>query len=390
MFCSNCGRQLKEGAAFCDRCGTPVQAAPIVTQTKALKGQDAEVEKHKKKIVMPVILAVLILAVAGTGMALYIKSDGDQNRNNRKQVEEEPHQSDKMRETDQSEVPSNSEAQSDTEPQDVFTEEEQGTVSAEPETEVEMISFVDMFGEPYAVEKNPSIAEHSYTLSAFVHEGDKLSYEDEVYVSRLGVDVSHYNGEIEWGRVKEQGFEFAMIRLGYRGYGAEGTIHLDSQYESNIRNAQSAGVETGVYFFSQAVNEAEAEEEADFVLANLNGYEISLPIVYNVGSILDDEARTDAVTGEQFTLNAEAFCKKIAEAGYTPMIFCNMFWQAYELDLTQLSEYPVWYADYEPLPQTPYQFAFWQYSNHGSVDGIEGAVDLNLQLIRKDSASVLW
>ncbi|MCI9335024.1 MAG: zinc-ribbon domain-containing protein [Lachnospiraceae bacterium] len=342
MFCSNCGRQLKEGAAFCDRCGTPVQAAPIVTQTKALKGQDAEVEKHKKKIVMPVILAVLILAVAGTGMALYIKSDGDQNRNNREQVEEELHQSDKMRETGQSEVPSNSEAQSDTEPQDVFTEEEQGTVSAEPETEVEMISFVDMFGEPYTVEKNPSIAEHSYTLSAFVHEGDKLSYEDEVYVSRLGVDVSHYNGEIEWGRVKEQGFEFAMIRLGYRGYGAEGTIHLDSQYESNIRNAQSAGVETGVYFFSQAVNEA------------------------------------------------EAFCKKITEAGYTPMIFCNMFWEAYELDLTQLSEYPVWYADYESMPQTPYQFAFWQYSNHGSVDGIEGAVDLNLQLIRKDSASVLW
>ena len=252
---------------------------------------------------------------------------------------------------------------------------------------MEMIQFADMFGEQYTVEKDPSITEHSYTLSAFVHEGDKLSYEDEVYVGRLGVDVSHYNGEIEWGRVKEQGFEFAMIRLGYRGYGAEGTIHLDSQYESNIRNAQSAGVETGVYFFSQAVNEAEAEEEADFVLANLNGYEISLPIVYNVGSILDDEARTDAVTGEQFTLNAEAFCKKIAEAGYTPMIFCNMFWQAYELDLTQLSEYPVWYADYEPLPQTPYQFAFWQYSNHGSVDGIEGEVDLNLQFCPVESLS---
>lgn len=181
-----------------------------------------------------------------------------------------------------------------------------------------------MFGEQYTVEKDPSITEHSYTLSAFVHEGDKLSYEDEVYVGRLGVDVSHYNGEIDWGRVKEQGFAFAMIRLGYRGYGTERTIHLDSQIENNIRNAQSAGLETGVYFFSQAVNDAEAEEEADFVLANLDGYEISLPVVYNPGNILDDEARTDDVTGEQFTLNAEAFCKKIADAGYTPMIFCNM------------------------------------------------------------------
>lgn len=139
----------------------------------------------------------------------------------------------------------------------------------------------------------------------------------------------------------------------------------------------------GVYFFAQAINEEEAKEEAEFVLEHIAGYELQLPVVYDPESILDDEARTDDVSGEQFTKNTEVFCSMIEEAGYQPMIYSNMLWEAYELNLEYLEGYPIWYADYEPLPQTPYHFDFWQYTNEGSVDGIEGRTDLNIQLIPK-------
>lgn len=249
--------------------------------------------------------------------------------------------------------------------------------------EAEILKFVDVFGNPYEVEINPNIAKKKYQDNNFTREGDKLSYEDDNFSSRLGVDVSYHQGSIDWEKVKADGYNFAMIRIGYRGYGTEGTLNLDTSFHENISNAQSAGLDVGVYFFAQAINEEEALEEAEFVLEYLNGYQLQLPVVYDPESILDDEARTDNVTGEQFTKNTEVFCKRIQEAGYDPMIYSNMLWEAYELDLEQLAAYPIWYADYEPLPQTPYDFTMWQYSNTGTVDGIEGATDLNIQFIEK-------
>lgn len=258
------------------------------------------------------------------------------------------------------------------------------TASLETVSETEILHFLDAFKEEYEVAINPDIAKHGYDMAAFSHDGDRLSYEgDETFTYRLGVDVSHHNGEIDWEKVKEQGFDFAFIRLGYRGYGEEGNIRLDREFSKNIQNAQAAGIDVGIYFYAQAVNEKEALEEADFVLENLQEYTLELPVVYDPESVLEEEARTDNVTGEQFTKNTRAFCKAVEEAGYQPMIYCNMLWQAYELDLTELAEYPVWYADYEELPQTPYQFEFWQYTNTAQVDGIGGPVDLDIQLLKK-------
>ena len=117
------------------------------------------------------------------------------------------------------------------------------------------------------------------------------------------------------------------------------------------------------------------------MLEHLKEYDIQLPVVYDPESILDDEARTDNVTPEQFTKNTRTFCDRIKAAGYQPMIYANMLWEAFELDLEQLSDLPVWYADYEPLPQTPYHFDYWQYTNQGSVDGITGNVDINIRMI---------
>ena len=252
-----------------------------------------------------------------------------------------------------------------------------------PLKEPERLQFVDVFGNPYEVEINPNIAKKKYQDAKFIREGDKVIYEDDVYFSRLGVDVSYHQGNIDWEKVKADGYDFAMIRIGYRGYGKEGSLNLDTRFHDNIKNAQNAGLDVGVYFFAQAINEEEALEEAEFVLEYLNGYQLQLPVVYDPESILNDDARTDNVTGEQFTKNTEVFCGRIQEAGYEPMIYSNMLWEAYKLDLEQLAAYPVWYADYEPLPQTPYDFFMWQYSNSGTVDGIRGAADLNIQFIEK-------
>lgn len=162
------------------------------------------------------------------------------------------------------------------------------------------------------------------------------------------VDVSKYQGEIDWHGVKEAGVDFAIIRLGFRGYGEEGNLVLDEYFVKNIENAQKEGLLTGVYFFSQAVNETESEEEALFILQNLDGNKIDGPVVFDTEEIQEDGARTQSVSGEMFTKNCVAFCKKIQD------------------------------ADYEEIPQCPYAFSNWQYTESGSVPGIQGNVDLNI------------
>ena len=249
----------------------------------------------------------------------------------------------------------------------------------------EILHFVDVFQEQYEVEIDPDIPKHPYDLSAFTHDGQKLKYEDDVYTGRLGIDVSHHQGSIDWKKVADQGFEFAILRIGYRGYGKEGKVNPDKKFSEYIKGAKDAGLDVGVYFFAQAVNEEEAVEEANFVIKTLDGQKLDLPVVYDPESILDDEARTDDVSGEQFTKNTVAFTKTIKDAGYEPMVYSNMLWEAFELDLKELPGIPIWYADYEPLPQTPYDFTMWQYSNEGSVAGISGVVDLDIQLFAKDN-----
>lgn len=245
------------------------------------------------------------------------------------------------------------------------------------------LEFVDAYGEVYQMEVNPNVAPNLYEKDSFLRNGDRMSYGGEDYDYRLGIDVSHYQGDIDWDKVKASGIEFVFVRLGYRGYGEDGTLKLDTNFEQNIQGARAAGLDVGVYFFAQAVNEKEAREEAEFVLDNLLEYDLQMPVVYDPESILHEDARTDDVTGEQFTKNAKAFCETIEASGYDAMIYCNMLWQAFELDLEELSDYPIWYADYEEYPQTPYHFEIWQYSSEGTVDGIQGNVDLNIQMIKK-------
>lgn len=242
--------------------------------------------------------------------------------------------------------------------------------------------FVDDYSNEYEATANPNVKKCAYQKAAFLLDGDRMSYGQTEYGYRFGIDVSYYQEEIDWQRVKADGVEFVFIRLGYRGY-SDGALCLDEKFVANIQGAQSAGIDVGIYFFAQAVSEAEAIEEAEYVLKQIEGYSLQMPIAYDVEDIDDDVGRMDDISVNQRSKNAAAFCKTIEEAGYDAMVYCNMYYEAYKLDLEQLAEYSIWYADYNRYPQTPYHFDVWQYTDKGKVDGISGYVDLNIQMVVK-------
>lgn len=244
-------------------------------------------------------------------------------------------------------------------------------------------TFEDVEGNSYEAPLLKNVPECTYDFDHLKTDettGYK-SFEDEEngVTARFGIDVSEFQGEdIDWKQVKDSGVEFVIIRLGYRAYGESGELVLDAMYEQNIAGALEAGLDVGVYFFSQAVSAAEAVEEAEFVLENLAPYEISGPVVYDTEEIKWDTARTDNNTKQEFTNFCKVFCDTVEHAGYDSMIYSNMKWMAYTLDMSELSEYDFWYADYHDIPQCPYDYKIWQYSESGTVPGINANVDLNL------------
>ncbi len=250
------------------------------------------------------------------------------------------------------------------------------------------LTFVDVKGTEYTIDIHNDWPLNQYNVDNFVKSEDtRMSYSDENYSYRLGVDVSKYSMDVDWNAVKEAGYEFAIIRVGFRGYGSAGDLVEDPYAIANLKGALEAGLDVGVYFFSQAINEEEAVEEAAFTMkilekAGLGPEDLKMPVVYDPETITDDEARTDDISGEQFTANAVAYLKEIQANGYKGMIYSNMLWEAFQLDLNALSDFPIWYADYEDQPQTPYAFEIWQYSESANVPGILNACDVNIQLLQ--------
>lgn len=199
-------------------------------------------------------------------------------------------------------------------------------------------------------------------------------------VSICGIDVSKYQGEIDWEQVKDSGVEYAIIRLGYRGMN-EGTLELDPYYFDNVREAAAAGIKVGVYFFSQAKNQEEAIAEAEFVLENIKDYEITYPVVFDTEEVTTYDARANGLTRAERTDCCIAFCEKIREAGYTPMIYANTRYMVMGLELERLGDYDKWFAYYGSSHIFPYEFTMLQYSDTGRVPGIEGAVDLDVSFV---------
>lgn len=202
-------------------------------------------------------------------------------------------------------------------------------------------------------------------------------------LSHKGIDVSKYQGKIDWKAVAADGVEFAIIRLGIRGYGEEGRIVLDDMFHANVQGAQAAGIKVGVYFFAQAISQEEALEEAQFVLEQLSGYQLDYPVVYDVEKVSASSGRMNKLTQEERTQVALTFMGAIKDAGYTPMLYANMEMLSVLIDISQFEEYHKWYANYGSTLYYPYAFSMWQYSEKGKVNGIQGDVDMNISFINE-------
>ena len=199
-------------------------------------------------------------------------------------------------------------------------------------------------------------------------------------VSIKGIDVSTYQGAIEWDKVAASGVKFVFIRLGYRGY-ETGRMVVDDRFEENIKGALSNDIAVGVYFVTQAVDVTEAVEEAKFVMDQIRPYNVTWPVVLDIEDAASADARTANLTQQQRTDHAIAFCETIKEGGYTPMLYCNIRWFIEKLDITRIAEYDKWFAQYFRKPFFPYTFQVWQYSSSGSIDGIKGNVDFNISFV---------
>lgn len=191
-----------------------------------------------------------------------------------------------------------------------------------------------------------------------------------------GIDVSSYQEKIDWQKVSASGIKFAFIRLGYRGY-QSGKIVKDSYYDYNFTEAKKYGLKRGIYFASQAVNEKEAIEEADYCVKMLKKEKLDLPIAYDFEYPETSKSRTSILTFLQMNRNTDAFCQEIKKAGYHPIVYMSQRYYRYYFNMRFLNHYPVWLAYYRNKPISTINLAVWQYSEKGHVDGIQGNVDLD-------------
>ncbi len=207
-------------------------------------------------------------------------------------------------------------------------------------------------------------------------KGYKYYEEDGKKVSRLGIDVSKWNNNIDWKKVKDAGVEFAIIRLGNRTTGA-GQINIDPFFRDNMTGAIEAGIKVGVYFYTQAVTVEEAIEEADFCIENLKDFEVTYPVVFDTERY-DGSGRADKMANSVRTEIARAFLERVKSAGYTPSIYMSTNWSLLNINLRDLTDYDLWYAYYGEELYYPYRFTIWQYASDGSVPGVSGDVDVNI------------
>lgn len=198
--------------------------------------------------------------------------------------------------------------------------------------------------------------------------------------SLTGIDVSSHQGKIQWDQVAGSGFSFAMVRLGYRGYSGEGRLVTDEWAQANLDGASQSGMQVGAYFFSQAISEEEAREEARLAIEILDGRPLDLPVVFD-WEIPTDLSRTINVDADRLTAYAKAFCDEIQSAGYKPMIYFNPYFAERYLHLEELKDIPFWLASYGTALTFPHRVDMWQYTDTGVVSGIEGPVDIDMLLL---------
>lgn len=226
-----------------------------------------------------------------------------------------------------------------------------------------------------------TIPRHEYAAENFtVSENNIITYtENGETVSKMVLDVSQHQGTIDWAQVAAFGVDAAIIRVGIRGYGS-GALVLDERFVENMEGATAAGLEVGVYFFSQAINETELLEETEFIFEAIAPYNITYPVVIDVEKIENDTARADALGASERTALVRLFCDTVAARGYTPMIYGNTYSLFSMLEIENIQDYEIWYAFYNDYLYYPYPVRMWQYTANATVPGIEGVADLNIWL----------
>ena len=243
------------------------------------------------------------------------------------------------------------------------------------------LKYIDAWKEWHVMEVDPSVRKNDYDSGKWTGKDGRMTLDDDRFEVWQGIDVSEHQGTVDWKAVAEAGFRFAFIRVGYRGYGEEGHLMKDAMAAENLRKASAAGLHVGTYIFSQALNEEEAREEAALAMEVIaeSGVETDLPLMYDPELIRDDQGRANGITREQVVLNTAAFEDEVEKSsGLKADIYSNLPWEHHYFDAETMNRYQIWYADYEKIPQTPYHFTWWQYTNEGYAPGVEGPVDLNL------------
>ena len=222
--------------------------------------------------------------------------------------------------------------------------------------------------------KAPSVAIVSPESYGITHD-DRF----EAAKKHYGIDVSYYQGDINWNAVKSSGVEFVFIRVGYRGL-TTGGLNMDTKFNEYMQGALSANLKVGVYFFSQAITPGEAIEEANYTLERIAGYNLSLPVVIDYEYGGDGSRLYSAnLSKEAATSVCAAFCNRIASAGYSPMIYANKNMLENNLDGASLGEtYKIWLAHYTEKTSYANKYSFWQYTSDGYVNGISGRVDMDV------------
>lgn len=279
------------------------------------------------------------------------------------------------------------ETEEETTGEEKTTEEEELTAEEEENEEEDLgkdgknVKIVYQNGSSEWIPVNPYWKKNTYDFTNLVRKNDLLHYyTNGKEVSYLGVDLSKYQGKVDFYAIKNEGIDYCMLRVGARGY-ETGVIQEDEKFQEFLAGAEAAGLPVGLYFFSQAVTEAEAVEEANFVLSKIGEHKISYPIAFDMEFIMNDDSRIETLTKNEKTNVALAFLNRIEEAGYTGMLYGNKEWLLKRLDLSKFEKFDIWLSQEDDIPDYPYIYSMWQYTRQGEVYGIDGPVDLNISFI---------
>ena len=272
--------------------------------------------------------------------------------------------------------------------EDDYTESEEESVSvneseiAEEETDHSLqTEIIHEDGSSEWVDINPYLDLNTYNFANLVYRSPLMMYyENNTRISYVGVDLSKLQDYVDFNELKSAGVDYVMLRLGQRGY-QTGELSMDEYFYENLRRASEADLDVGVYFFSQAITEEEALEEAEYVISALSENEIQYPVVFYMDNVSGMECRSDDLAKMERTNIALTFMERIEEAGYIPMFYGDKEWLIQNLSLGSMIGYDIWYAEESDLPDFPYEFAMWQYTTSGRIEGISGNANLSICFI---------